>query len=48
MQFSEDCPDEIKEKFMESVLAFEEVKPVSPFDELVKWRYWFHFLESER
>ena len=36
MDFSEDCPDEIKEKFLESVLAFEEVKPVAPFDELVK------------
>ena len=36
MNFSEDCPDETKEKFLESVLAYEEVTPVVPFDELVK------------
>ncbi len=36
MGFSEDCPEEIRERFLESVLAFEEAEPVALFDELTK------------
>jgi hypothetical protein len=36
MNFSKDCPDEVKESFLKSVLAFEEAEPLIPFDELVK------------
>jgi hypothetical protein len=36
MGFSEDCPEEIRERFLESVLAFEEAEPVALFDELAK------------
>ncbi len=36
MGFSEDCPEEIRERFLESVVAFEEAEPVPLFDELVK------------
>ena len=36
MGFSEDCPEEIRERFLESVVAFEEAEPVALFDELGK------------
>ena len=36
MGFSQDCPDEIRERFLESVVAFEETDPVPLFDELIK------------
>ncbi len=36
MGFSEDCPEEIRERFLESVLAFEEAEPVALFDELTR------------
>ncbi len=36
MGFSEDCPEEIRERFLESVVAFEEAEPVALFDELAK------------
>jgi hypothetical protein len=36
MGFSEDCPEEIRERFLESVVAFEEAEPVALFDELVR------------
>jgi hypothetical protein len=36
MGFSQDCPDEIRERFLESVVAFEEADPVPLFDELIK------------
>ncbi len=34
--FSPDCPEEIRERFLESVLAFEEAEPVPLLDELAK------------
>jgi len=36
MGFSATCPDEIHEKFLESVLAFEEAEQVTLFEELAK------------
>jgi hypothetical protein len=36
MGFSEDCPLELQEKFLESVLRFERAQPVVLFDELQK------------
>jgi hypothetical protein len=36
MGFSGDCPDEIRERFLESVVAFEEAEPVALFDELTR------------
>jgi hypothetical protein len=36
MGFSEDCPDEIHEKFLENVLAFETAPQTPLFDALVK------------
>lgn len=36
MGFSEDCPLELQEKFLESVLRFEQAQPVVLFDELLK------------
>ena len=36
MGFSENCPEEIRERFLESVVAFEEAEPVALFDELTR------------